>query len=149
MKSLWTFRQRGQSGKWASDLFPEMAKRVDDVCWLHGMQTEGVAHGPATLFLHTGATNLIRPSMGSWISYGLGAENENLPAFVVLTPIWSSGAAAQALFTRMWSSGFLPGKYTGVALRHVAHPVPVFAIRLAEHQHAAGEAGDQFQHGLE
>jgi hypothetical protein len=110
MKSLWTFRQRGQSGKWTSDLFPEMANHVDDVCFLHGMQTEGVAHGPATLFLHTGATNLIRPSMGSWISYGLGTENENLPAFVVLAPSMGNGGP------RNYGNAFLPAVYQGTAI---------------------------------
>ncbi|HWA98054.1 MAG TPA: DUF1501 domain-containing protein, partial [Pirellulales bacterium] len=72
MKSLWKFAQHGKSGKWASELFPEMTKHVDDLCFIHSMHTEGVAHGPATLFLHTGSTNQLRPSMGSWVTYGLG-----------------------------------------------------------------------------
>ena len=72
MKSPWQFRQYGEGGHWVSDLFPETAKHADDLCMIHSMHTEGVAHGPATLFLHTGATNSIRPSMGSWVHYGLG-----------------------------------------------------------------------------
>jgi hypothetical protein len=81
MKPMWDFKQRGQSGRWVSDLFPHMAELADDYCVVRSMHTEGVAHGPATLFLHTGSTNLIRPSMGSWVTYGLGSESENLPAF--------------------------------------------------------------------
>jgi len=110
MKSLWKFQQHGQTGKWASELFPEMSKQVDELCFLHGMQTEGVAHGPATLFLHTGATNLIRPAMGSWISYGLGTENANLPAFVVLAPTMGNGGP------RNYGNAFLPAVYQGTAI---------------------------------
>ena len=69
MKPLWKFRQHGESGRWASELFPHMAEHVDDLCMIRSMHTEGVAHGPATLFLHTGSMNLIRPSVGAWISY--------------------------------------------------------------------------------
>ena len=85
-KNFWEFQQYGECGRWSSTLFPEVAKHVDDLCFIQSMHTEGVAHGPATLFLHTGATNLVRPSVGSWISYGLGADNENLPAFVTINP---------------------------------------------------------------
>jgi hypothetical protein len=67
MKPLWKFAQHGECGRWGSDLFPEISKRVDDLCFIHSMHTEGVAHGPATLFLHCGSTNTIRPSMGSWV----------------------------------------------------------------------------------
>ena len=90
-KGPWTFSQHGQSGRWASSLFPEINRHVDDLCFIHSMHTEGVAHGPATLFLHTGSTTLIRPSMGSWITYGLGTESENLPAFVALSPTMANG----------------------------------------------------------
>ncbi len=72
MKSPWRFSQHGQSGRWVSELFPEMAKHVDKLCFLHGMHTEGVAHGPSTLFLHCGSTNFIRPSFGSWFCMDLG-----------------------------------------------------------------------------
>jgi hypothetical protein len=116
MKSLWKFQQHGQSCKWASALFPEMCQRVDDLCFLHGMHTEGVAHGPATLFLHTGATNLVRPSMGSWCTYGLGAENENLPAFVVLTPSLGNGGP------RNYGNAFLPAVYQGTAIGRAGIP---------------------------
>ena len=78
MKPLWKFQQYGESGKWVSDLFPEMAQHVDKLCLIHSMHTEGVAHGPSTLFLHTGATNLVRPSIGSWITYGLGSDRKRV-----------------------------------------------------------------------
>jgi hypothetical protein len=123
MKSLWKFRQRGQSGKWTSDLFPAMAGCVDDLCFLHGMHTEGVAHGPATLFLHTGSTNLIRPSVGSWVSYGLGTENENLPAFVVLSPAAANGGP------RNYGCAFLPAVHQGTAVGRAGMPAKDSQIR--------------------
>jgi hypothetical protein len=123
MKSLWKFQQRGQSGKWASDLFPAMSEWVDDLCFLHGMHTEGVAHGPATLFLHTGATNLVRPSMGSWTTYGLGAENDNLPGFVVLAPSLGNGGP------RNYGNAFLPAVYQGTAIGRAGIPAKDSQIR--------------------
>ncbi|MCA9128749.1 MAG: DUF1501 domain-containing protein [Planctomycetales bacterium] len=107
MKSPWEFRQYGQSGQWVSDLFPEVAAHVDDLCMLHGMHTEGVAHGPATLFLHCGATNFIRPSIGSWVYYGLGSESANLPGFVSIAPSIGNGGA------RNYGNAFLPPQYQG------------------------------------
>jgi hypothetical protein len=123
MKSLWKFQQRGQTGKWTSDLFPAMSRKVDDLCFLHGMHTEGVAHGPATLFLHTGATNLVRPSMGSWTIYGLGAENENLPAFVVLGPSLGNGGP------RNYGNAFLPAIYQGTSIGRAGIPARDSTIR--------------------
>ena len=75
MKSPWSFKRHGKCGQMVSELFPNIARHVDDLCFINSMHTNGVAHGPSTLFLHTGATNLVRPSLGSWISYGLGTEN--------------------------------------------------------------------------
>ena len=123
MKSLWKFRQRGETGKWASDLFPEMSRRVDDLCFIHGMHTEGVAHGPATLFLHTGSTNLVRPSMGSWTIYGLGAENDNLPGFVVLGPSLGNGGP------RNYGNAFLQAVYQGTAIGRAGIPAKDSQIR--------------------
>ena len=94
MKSPWKFSQHGESGRWVSELFPETARHVDDLCLLHGVHTEGVAHGPATLFLHCGATNFVRPSIGAWMLYGLGTENDNLPGFVTISPSSGNGGAA-------------------------------------------------------
>jgi hypothetical protein len=110
MKPLWKFAQRGQSGRWASDLFPEVAQHVDDLCFVHSLHTEGVAHGPATLFLHCGSTNFIRPSMGSWVLYGLGTENRNLPGFVSIAPSQGNGGP------RNYGNAFLPAVYQGTAV---------------------------------
>ncbi len=110
MQSPWKFRQYGECGQPVSELFPSMAEHVDKMCMIHSMHTEGVAHGPATLFLHTGTTNFVRPSMGSWISYGLGSENDNLPAFVSIAPSPGNGGA------RNYGNAFLPPVHQGTTL---------------------------------
>ena len=110
MKPLWEFQRYGQSGQPVSELFPNIASHVDDLCFIHSMHTEGVAHGPSTLFMHTGATNLVRPSVGSWISYGLGTENDNLPAFISIAPSASKGGP------RNYGNAFLPSLHQGTAL---------------------------------
>ena len=109
-KSPWRFRQYGECGQPVSELFPHMAEHVDDYCVIRSMHTEGVAHGPATLFLHTGATNLVRPSMGAWVSYGLGTENQSLPGFVTISPPSTQGGP------RLYSNAFLPTLYQGTAI---------------------------------
>jgi len=123
MKSPWKFARHGQCGHWVSDLFPRQAACVDDLCLLHGVHTEGVAHGPATLFLHCGSTNLVRPSLGSWLSYGLGTENENLPAFVSIAP--SAGNGGQ----RNYGPAFLPAVHQGTALGKAGGPARDATIR--------------------
>lgn len=109
-KNLWPFRRYGECGHWVSDLFPRIGEHVDDICFLHGMHTEGIAHGPATLFLHTGQINLVRPSMGAWVTYGLGTENENLPGFVTICPSMGNGGP------RNYSNAFLPAAFQGTAV---------------------------------
>ena len=116
LKPLWGFRQYGESGQWVSDLFPEMARHVDKLCLIKSMHTEGVAHGPSTLFLHTGATNLVRPSIGSWITYGLGTVNQNVPGFVTINPSSSKGGP------RNYSNAFLPTIFQGTALGRAGQP---------------------------
>lgn len=123
LQSPWCFRQHGDSGRWVSDLFPQISRHVDDLCFLHGMQTEGVAHGPATLFLHCGSTNQVRPSFGSWVTYGLGTENENLPAFVTLAPSAGNGGP------RNYSSAFLPARYQGTALGRAGSAASQASVR--------------------
>ena len=123
MKPLWKFKQHGESGLWASDLFPHMAGHVDKLCMLHSMHTEGVAHGPATLFLHCGATNFVRPSMGSWINYGLGSENENLPGFISICPSPGNGGA------RNYGNAFLPPVYQGTTFGSAGRPAADATIR--------------------
>lgn len=110
MKPLWEFRQRGESGLWASDLFPHLARHMDDLCVIRSMHTEGVAHGPATLFMQTGAANFVRPSMGSWLLYGMGSENENLPGFISIGPSLGNGGP------RNYGSAFLPAIHQGTAI---------------------------------
>src|SRR5690606_14196262 len=115
--SRFKFSQHGECGRWVSELLPQTAKAVDDIALVKSVHTNAINHDPACTFVMTGSEIPGKPSLGSWLSYGLGSESNNLPAFVVLTPTWSSSAAAQALFTRMWSSGFLPTTHSGVALR--------------------------------
>lgn len=121
--SLFQFARHGQCGTWVSELLPHTAKVVDDIALIRSVHTNAINHDPACTFVTTGSEVPGKPSIGAWLAYGLGSESNNLPAFVVLTPQWSSKNAAQALFTRMWSAGFLPSKYTGVALRSVGDPV--------------------------
>ncbi len=116
MKPLWKFSQYGKSGKWATDLFPEIDKHVDDLTFIHSLHTEGVAHGPATLFLHCGSTNFVRPSFGSWLMYGLGTENQNLPGFVSLAPSTGNGGP------RNYGGAFLPTVYQGTAIGKAGGP---------------------------
>ncbi|MGL6095646.1 MAG: DUF1501 domain-containing protein [Fimbriiglobus sp.] len=110
MKPLWKFAQHGKTGRWASDLLPEVNAHLDELCFVHSMHTEGVAHGPATLFLHCGSTNFVRPSMGSWVLYGLGSENANLPGFLSIAPSPGNGGP------RNYGPAFLPAVYQGTAL---------------------------------
>ncbi len=121
--SPWKFQQHGQSGAWVSSLFPHIAKQVDRLCFIHSMRTNGTAHGQATLFLHTGSTNLIRPSMGSWITYGLGSESENLPGFVTICPSANVGGS------RVYSSAFLPAAYQGTVLGRAEAPATEATFR--------------------
>ena len=108
--SPWAFRRHGQAGLWVSALLPETAKCADDLCVIRSLHTEGQAHGEATLRLHTGASNLVRPSVGSWVTYGLGSENESLPGFVTISPPRAHGGAQN------YSSAFLPASYQGTPI---------------------------------
>jgi len=148
------FGQHGRNGTWVSDLLPHTAKVADDLCIVRSLFTEAINHDPAITFLQTGSQLSGRPSIGSWIHYGLGSDNENLPAFVVLiTP----GKVDQPLYSRLWGSGFLPSQYQGVPFRSGKEPVlylnnpdgvapesrRLLLDRLKElHQHAAEISGD-------
>ncbi len=138
MKPLWEFKQRGQSGTWVSDLFPEMAKHADDFCVIRSMHTEGIAHGPATLFLHTGSTSFVRPSMGAWVTYGLGTENENLPGFVTISPSMGNGGP------RNYGNAFLPAVYQGTAIGRSGLPARESTIRNLRPLRSGEEAKRQF-----
>src|SRR5438067_5573059 len=121
--SMFKFAQHGQCGRWVSELLPHTAKCVDDIALVKTVHTNAINHDPACTFVMTGAEVPGKASLGSWLAYGLGAETSNLPAFVVLTPRFPDNSNGQALFTRMWSSGFLPTRYSGVALRGSGDPV--------------------------
>lgn len=121
--SKFAFAQHGQCGRWVSELLPHTAKIVDDIALVKTVHTNAINHDPACTFAMTGSEVSGKPSMGSWISYGLGAETSDLPAFVALMPTFPSGSNAQALFSRMWGPGFLPGKHSGVVLRSGSDPV--------------------------
>jgi hypothetical protein len=105
------FKQYGQNGTWVSDYFPHIGKIADEICLVKSMHTEAINHDPAITFFQTGNQISGRPSMGSWLSYGLGSENQNLPSFVVLT---SRGKGnSQGLYSKLWSSGFLDSRHQG------------------------------------
>jgi hypothetical protein len=123
VSSLFKFSQHGQTGTWLSELVPYHGQIVDDIAIIKTVNTEAINHDPAITFIQTGSQQPGRPSMGSWVSYGLGSENQNLPAFVVLISQSSAINVDQPLFSRLWGSGFLPSNYQGVNFRASGDPV--------------------------
>src|SRR5262249_39482720 len=123
VNSLFKFSQHGQSGSWLSDLLPHTAKIVDEITIVRSMNTEAINHDPAITFIQTGSQQPGRPSLGSWVSYGLGSENQNLPSFVVLLSVANAINTDQPLFSRLWGAGFLPSSYQGVRFRGSGDPV--------------------------
>jgi hypothetical protein len=156
MRSPWEFAQHGESGAWVSALFPEVAKKVDELCFVKSLHGTNEAHGGALLALHTGSATFVRPSMGSWVVYGLGSESRDLPGFVTLCPTLGHGGVNN------WSSAFLPGVYQGTPignasvkardarLSHLANPEHDPAFQRAQLDllaelnapHLAARAGD-------
>src|SRR5258708_32295732 len=121
VRSLFKFSQQGKCGAWVSELLPHISSIVDDLCIVKTVNTEAINHDPAITFIQTGFQQPGRPCMGSWLSYGLGSENKNLPSFIVI--ISSGKESDQPLYTRLWSSGFLPSEYQGVNFRGTGDPV--------------------------
>ncbi len=121
--SIFNFAQHGNSGAWFSDLTPHMAQGADDWCIVRSLHTEAINHDPAITFMQTGSQLAGRPSIGAWMSYGLGSENSELPSYVVLTSFGSGRKDDQPLYDRLWSAGFLPAKYQGVKFRNKGEPV--------------------------
>lgn len=122
--SIFKFAQYGQNGTWISELLPYTAKMVDDIAVIRSMNTDAINHEPAVTFMQTGFMIAGKPCVGAWISYGLGSLNQDLPTFVVMNATHSHPKAnVQAISARLWSSGFLPGQYSGVALRSGGDPV--------------------------
>ena len=122
-KSLATFRQRGESGQWISDLLPYTSKVADQIAVIRSMHTEAINHDPGITFINTGSQFPGHPSMGSWVSYGLGSMNENLPSYVVLVSQGTGKNPGQPIFSRLWGSGFLPSNHQGVQFRSGKDPV--------------------------
>ena len=121
--SLFRFARHGGSGAWVSELLPHTAGIVDQLCFIRSMHTEAINHDPAVTLLQTGHQQPGRPSFGSWASYGLGSENRDLPAFVVLISRGSAARPADPLYARLWGSGFLPSNHQGVGFRSAGDPV--------------------------
>jgi hypothetical protein len=121
--SPWRFRRHGASGAWVSTLFPNVARCVDDLCFIHSLHGTNSAHGGAVMKLHTGSDNLVRPSVGSWVNYGLGSENRNLPGFVTICPTLAHGGVNN------WGSAFLPAVYQGTPLGNASIPAEQARVR--------------------
>ncbi len=137
--SKFKFEQCGKSGMWVNtELLPHTSKIVDEITLIKTVTTNAINHDPACTFVMTGSEIPGKASIGSWISYGLGSENDNLPAFVVFTPQFPSDSNGQALYNRMWGSGFLPTRYSGVALRGAGDPFYISRIRQVSERLTVG-----------
>ncbi len=121
--TIFKFAPQGESGIWLSELLPRTANVVDELCLIRSMHTEAINHDPATTFMQTGSQIAGRPSLGAWVSYGLGSESQNLPSFVVMVSRPSGPTNAQPLHERMWGAGFLPSRYQGVRFADGRDPV--------------------------
>ncbi len=122
--SKYEFAQRGKCGMWMnSDLLPYLARNADDICWMRSLHTEAINHEPAICAMQTGNQITGRPCLGAWASYGLGSENDNLPNFVVLIATPTNREQEQAISSRLWSSGYLPGEHAGVSFRSKGDPI--------------------------
>lgn len=140
MKSPWKFRQHGESGLWVSELFPHVAARADELCVIRSMHSRGQSHGQAVSMMHTGSDNLARPSVGAWVSYGLGAENPNLPAFVSIAP--SSGHGGP----RNYGAAFLPAEHQATT---IGRQGKLNAGATIEHLTAENQPAERQQRRLE
>jgi hypothetical protein len=126
LRSPWKFRQHGESGAWVSELFPAIAGCVDDICFIRSMHGSNSRHGGALLELHTGSDTFVRPSMASWIVYGLGTENEDLPGFITICPTLTHGGVNN------WSAAFLPAVFQGTPLGSASVPAEQAKIPFIE-----------------
>lgn len=129
LKSPWTFKNYGKSGLPVSELFPHVAQCIDDLCIIRSLYGTNAAHGGALLKLHTGSDNFIRPSMGSWVTYGLGTENQNLPGFITICPTFAHGGVNN------WGSAFLPAAYQGTPLGNATVPAEQAAVHHIKNAH--------------
>ncbi|MBM83234.1 MAG: sulfatase [Planctomycetaceae bacterium] len=139
LKSPWKFAQHGQSGAWVSELFPQIAGCVDDLCIINGMHCSNSRHGAALLELHTGSDTFVRPSMGSWITYGLGTENRDLPGFITMCPTMTHGGV------NAYSSAFLPADYAGTPLGNASIPSEQAKIPFIENMNKTSRDLQRFE----
>ena len=121
--SMFKFTRHGASGAWVSELLPHTSSVVDELAFLRSVNTNAINHDPAITYIQTGREIPGWPSLGAWLAYGLGDSSENLPNYIVMTPTWTGRKSAQALYSRLWGSGFLPSRLQGVALRAQGDPV--------------------------
>lgn len=121
--SIYKFQQHGESGNWLSEKLPHLAKVADDLCIIRSMKTDAINHDPAITFCQTGFQLAGRPSIGAWLAYGLGSENKDLPAYIVMVSRGTGRPGGQPLYDRLWGSGFLPTRYQGVRMRSGNDPV--------------------------
>ena len=128
LKSPWRFRRYGQSGTLVSDLFSNVAEHVDDICFIKSLHGTNPAHGGAVLKVHTGSDNFVRPSMGSWITYGLGTQNQDLPGFITICPTLAHGGVNN------WASAFLPATHQGVPLGVASQPAASAALKYVKNK---------------
>ena len=150
--SIYKFDRHGDSGAWVSELMPHTAQVVDRLCFIKSMHTSAINHDPAITFCLTGSQQAGRPSMGAWLSYGLGSETENLPAFVVMVSQGTGRVNDQPLYDRLWSSGFIPGRHQGVKFRSAGDPVPYLSnppgFQHADRRHFLDALAELNQHKL-
>ena len=140
LASPWKFKQYGESGHYVSELFPEVAKHVDELCFLSGMHTQGQSHGQAVLFLHTGSFALARPSVGAWVTYGLGSENQDLPGFITICPTRGHGGVQN------YGNAFLPAVYQGTAIGSASTPASSARIQnLTSEERTAAQQRKQLE----
>ncbi|CAN5250205.1 DUF1501 domain-containing protein [soil metagenome] len=123
VQPLWGMRRCGRQGTWISDLLPHVQRVADELCIVRSMHTEAINHDPAITFINTGSQQLGHASMGAWLSYGLGSENENFPAYMVLLSQGTGKNPGQPIFSRLWGNGYLPSSHQGVLLRPGTNPV--------------------------
>jgi hypothetical protein len=133
--SMFQFSRHGRSGAWMSELLPHLAGVADDLCFVKSMHTEAINHDPAITFMNTGAQLAGRPSFGAWVSYGLGSENKDLPAFVTMISRGTGRPMDQPLYDRLWGSGFLPSRHQGVKFSSVGDPVLYLSNPPGESDH--------------
>lgn len=132
MDTPWAFRRAGDCGNWVSDLWPNVAGHIDDLCFIKSMHTRGTSHGQAVSMMHTGTDNLVRPSMGAWVSYGLSSENSDLPGFVSIAPPRGHGG------TRNFGAAFLPAQHQATTIGHSGMAAKDATIRFLENPNATG-----------